>query len=171
MRIPYSLIRFGLTALLGGLGLLGFADALRHQVERGARSEGRVARRMTVKSELRTVFAPRALFDFAKAHPTIDRPDQLASLLKAHGLGRTWYVIVASDVLSNGERHRNVCYVYPSTMPYRFPSTRLVLEMLREGDLPGGKRGDEGTRIEIIPEAIARLDPAVVVSDLAEMAR
>jgi len=171
MRIPYRLFRFAFTAALGGLGLFGFANALQRQVSRGSRSEGPVTRMVNVKTELRSVFAPRALFDFAKAHPEIERHDQLASLLEAEGLGGSWYVILATDVLSNGECYRNMCYVYPSRMPYRFASSKVVLAMLR-GDFPPDRqvRGEK-PKIVILPDELTKLDPEAVAPDLMEMAR
>lgn len=171
MRISYPIVRFIFTAFLGGLGLLGFANALQRRVNRGGRSEGRITRMVNIKSELRSIFAPRALIDFARKHPSIEDYDQLVLLLEAEGLSRSWYVIVATDVLSDGETQRNVCYVHPSKMPYRFPSSRMVLEILR-GDFPPGTRvGDGRAKIVVIPDKVADMDPAAIVSDLAESAR
>lgn len=171
MRISDPLVRFVFTAFLGGLGLLGFANALQRRVDRGSKSEGRITRMVNVKSELRSIFAPQALIDFAKKHPAIEDYDQLVLLLEAEGLSGSWYVIVATDVLSDGESRRNVCYVYPSRMPYRFPSSRMVLDILR-GDFPAGTRvGGEKARIMVIPDTLAVQDPAAIVSDLTESAR
>lgn len=171
MRISYPLVRFVFAAFLGSLGLIGFANALQRRVNQGGKSEGRITRRVNLKSEIRSIFAPQALIDFARRHPSIENYNQLVLLLEDEGLGRSWYVIAATDVLSNGECRRNVCYVHPSTMPYRFPSSRMVLEILRGESPPGTRVGDRKAKIVVIPDKLADQDPAAVVSDLAESAR
>jgi len=56
---------------------------------------------ITVRSEILTIYAPKALIDFAKAHPEITTNDELVRLIRQAKLN-VWFAIVARNHQANG---------------------------------------------------------------------
>ena len=72
-----------LVALLGAMGLYSFA---RHVGDAGAsRSPDGSGPGLTVRSEIRTIYAPKGIIDFARAHPAIATNDELVRLVRERG--------------------------------------------------------------------------------------
>ena len=61
-----------LVALLGAMALFSFG---RHDWDAGARRSEPPG--LTVRSEIRTIYAPRGIINFARAHPAIATCDEL----------------------------------------------------------------------------------------------
>jgi hypothetical protein len=72
-----------LCALTGAAGLFLFG---RHVWNAGAPREEPPG--YTVRSEIRTIYAPKALIVFAKAHPEITTNDELVRLIRQAKLNR-----------------------------------------------------------------------------------
>ena len=85
------------VALLGAMALVSFG---RHVWKAGAsRSE---PPNLTVRSEFRTIYAPRRIIDFAGAHPAIATNDELVRLVREARL-EAWFGVVFRCYQSNGE--------------------------------------------------------------------
>jgi hypothetical protein len=56
---------------------------------------------ITIRSEILTIYAPKALIDFAKAHPEISTNDELVRLIREAKLN-VWFASVARLHQANG---------------------------------------------------------------------
>ena len=94
MRVERLII--ALCALIGVAGLLFFG---RHVWN--ASAPQRDPPGITVRSEILTIYAPKALIDFAKAHPEITTNDELVRLIREAKLN-VWFASVARLHQANG---------------------------------------------------------------------
>ena len=147
--------RFGLAfaALLGAMALVSFA---RHVWNAGAsRSE---PPGLTVRSEIRTVYAPKRIIDFARAHPAIATKDELVRLVREARL-EAWFGVVFRCYQSNGDVLDLPVAVRPGEDPWFFENTRGVLCLLA-GDAAGSPTADRtDVEIEVIEDALMNLEP------------
>jgi hypothetical protein len=147
--------RFGLAfaALLGAMALFSFG---RHVWNAGAsRSEPPC---LTVRSEIRTVYAPKRIIDFAKAHPAIATNDELVRLVREARL-EAWFGIVFRYYRGNGDVDDLPVAVRPGENPQDFESTGGVLCLLA-GDAAGSPAADRtNVEIDVIDEALMSMEP------------
>jgi hypothetical protein len=147
--------RFGLAlvALLGAMALVSFG---RHVWEVGAsRSE---PPGLTVRSEVRTIYAPRGIIDFARAHPAIATNDELARLVREAGL-EAWFGVVFRCYQGNGDVVDVPVAIRSGENPLVFENTRAVLCLLAGG--AGGWPAADPTKVEIevIEDNLMSMEP------------
>jgi hypothetical protein len=138
-----------LVAVLGALALYSFG---RHVWNDGAsRSDppGTI-----VRCEIRTIFAPRLLVEFAKAHPEIATNDELIRLVR-----EAWFAVVFRTCSSDGEVVDIPMPSRPGEYLHNFEDTRAVLCLLA-GKSPGSPATDPTkVEIEMIDDALMNIEP------------
>jgi hypothetical protein len=141
------------VALLGAMALVSFG---RHVWKAGAsRSE---PPNLTVRSEVRTIYAPRRIIDFARAHPAIATNDELARLVREARLEGSFGVVFRC-YQGNGEVVDLPIAVRPGEDPPFFENTRGLLRLLA-GDVPGSPTADPtDVEIEVIEDALMNTEP------------
>ena len=145
-RCERSVLAF--VALLGAMALVSFG---RHVWKAGAsRSE---PPNLTVRWEFRTIYAPRRIIDFARAHPAIATNDELVRLVREARL-EAWFGVVFRCYQSNGDVVDLSVAVRPGEQPQFFENTRGVLCLLAE-DAAGSPVADRtAVEIEVIEDAL-----------------
>ena len=142
--------RFSLpfASLLGAMALFSFG---RHVWDAGASRSERP--NLTVRSELRMIYAPKRIIDFAGAHPAIATNDELARLVREAGL-EAWFGVVFRCYQDNGDVVDIPVAVRPGEHPQDFGNTRGVLCLLA-GDAAGSPAADRtNVEIEVIEDAL-----------------
>src|SRR4051794_19623100 len=86
-----------LVALLGAMGLFSFA---RHIWDAGASRDEPPG--LTVRTEIRMIFARQRIIDFARAHPAIATNDDLVRLIREAKLD-AWFGVVFRYYQDNGD--------------------------------------------------------------------
>ena len=142
---PFAL---AFVALLGAMALVSFG---RHVWKAGAsRSE---PPNLIVRSEFRTIYAPKRIIDFARAHPAIATNDELVRLVREARL-EAWFGVVFRCYQSNGDVVDLPVAVRPGEQPQYFENTRGVLCLLA-GDAAGSPAADRtNVEIEVIEDAL-----------------
>ena len=142
-----------LVALLGAMALFSFG---RHVWNAGAsRTE---PPKLIVRSEFRTIYAPRRIIDFARAHPAIATNDELVRLVREARL-EAWFGVVFRCYQSNGDVVDLPVAIRPGENPHDFENTRGVLCLLA-GDTAGSPAGDPtNLEIEVIEDALMSMEP------------
>ena len=147
--------RFGLAfaALLGAMALFSFG---RHVWNAGAsRSD---PPNFTVRSEFRTIYAPKRIIDYARAHPAIATNDELARLVREARL-EAWFGVVIRSYQDNGDVVDLPVAIRPGEDPQFFENTRGVLCLLA-GDAAGSPTADPtDVEIEVIEDALMNTEP------------
>ena len=147
--------RFSLpfASLLGAMALFSFG---RHVWDAGASRSERP--NLTVRSELRMIYAPKRIIDFAGAHPVIATNDELARLVREAGL-EAWFGVVFRCYQGNGDVVDLPVAVRPGEAPQFFENTRGVLCLLA-GDAAGSPAADPtDVEIEVIEDALMNTEP------------
>jgi hypothetical protein len=161
----YRILSWSCAVVLGGVGLVMFAESIQRQP---SKSEGRIVRVFPLRSEIHNIFAPQALIDFARKHRSIETHAELAKLLESESLGEVWFATVSFDLLNNGDLYRGLNYIYPAKMSHRFPTTREVLGALGGWSDSYDSAHFSRVRIEKIPEEVAKLEASTIVTDFLD---
>ncbi len=142
-----------LVAIIGVAGLFLFG---RHVWNAGAQQ--REPPGLTVRSEILTIYAPKALIDFAKAHPEITTNDELVRLIREAKLN-VWFAIVARNHQANGIVADIPIWYRPGERPECFDHAKAVLLALA-GNRPGlGTVDYTNARTEVIEDAMMEMEP------------
>jgi hypothetical protein len=142
-----------LCTLLGVAGLLFFG---RHVWNAGAPQ--REPPGITVRSEILTIYAPKALIDFAKAHPEITTNDELVRLIREAKLN-VWFATVTRNHQANGIFADVPIWYRPGERPECFDEAKAVLLTLA-GNRPGPGTVDyTETETEVLEDAMMEMEP------------
>jgi hypothetical protein len=142
-----------LCTVMGAAGLFLFA---RHVWN--ASAPQREPSGITVRSEILIIYAPKALIDFAKAHPEITTNDELVRLIRQAKLN-VWFAIVGRNHQANGNFTDVAVSYRPGERPECFDSTKAALVTLA-GNPPGSGTGAfTNARIEVIEDAMMEMEP------------
>jgi hypothetical protein len=142
-----------LGALIGGAGLFLFG---RHVWTAGAPQTEPSG--IAITSEIVTIYARKALIDFAKAHPEITTNDELVRLLREAKLN-VWFAIVARHHQANGIFTDVPIWYRPGERPDCFERAKAVLLTLA-GNRPGpGTVAYRNARTEVIEDAMMEMEP------------
>ena len=128
MNIERLVIALG--ALIGAAGLFLFG---RHVWNAGAPQTEPSG--ITIRSEILTIYAPKALIDFAKAHPEITTNDELVRLIREAKLN-VWFATVTRLHQANGFFTDVPIWYRPGERPECFDNAKAVLLTLA-GNRPG----------------------------------
>jgi hypothetical protein len=94
MRVERLIL--ALCTLMGAAGLFLFGRHVWNASAPQTKPSG-----ITVRTEILTIYAPKALVDFAKAHPEITTNDELVRLIRDAKLN-VWFAIVIRHHQANG---------------------------------------------------------------------
>src|SRR5262249_6472188 len=136
------------VALIGAMALVSFG---RHVWEAGASRNEPPG--LIVRSEIRTIYAPRAIIDFARAHPAIATNDELVRRVREARL-ETWFGVVFRDYQSNGEVVDLPVAIRPGEDPLGFENTRAVLGLLAGYAARSPAADPADVEIEVIEDAL-----------------
>jgi hypothetical protein len=141
------------AGLLGAMALFSFG---RHVWDAGAsRSE---PPGIIVRSEFRMIYAPKAIIDFARAHPAIATNDELVRLVREARL-EAWFGVVFRSYQGNGDVVDLAMAIRPGEDPQLFENTRGVLCLLAVDDAGSPGAGPTDVEIEVIEDALMDLEP------------
>ena len=142
-----------LCTLIGAAGLFLFG---RHVWNAGAPQTEPSG--ITIRSEILTIYAPKALIDFAKAHPEITTNDELVRLIREAKLN-VWFATVGRNHQANGNfTDVPICY-RPGERWECFDNTKAVLLTLA-GNCPGpGTVAYRNAKTEVIEDAMMEMEP------------
>jgi hypothetical protein len=113
---------------------------------------------ITIRSELLTIYAPKALIDFAKAHPEITTNDELVRLIREAKLN-VWFATVTSHHQANGFFTDVPIWYRPGERPECFDNVKAVLLRLA-GNRPGpGTVAYRNAKTEVIEDAMMEMEP------------
>ena len=128
-----------LCTLMGAAGLSLFG---RHVWNAGAPQTEPSG--ITIRSEILTIYAPKALIDFAKAHPEITTNDELVRLIREAKLN-VWFATVGRNHQANGFFTDVPIWYRPGERPECFDNAKAVLLTLA-GNRPGPVPWRTGTQ-------------------------
>lgn len=133
------------------LGLFG-----RHVWDAGAsRSE---PPGIVVRSEFRTIYAPKGIIDFARAHPAIATNDELVRLVREAGL-EAWFGVVFRSYQADGDVVDTAMAIRPGENPRDFENTRGVLRLLARESTGSPAMDRTNVEIEVIEVALMKMEP------------
>src|SRR5271166_5743184 len=151
MRVERLIIT--LCALMGAAGLFLFARHVWNDSAPQSEPSG-----ITIRSEILTIYAPKALIDFAKAHPEISTNDELVRLIREAKLN-VWFATVARNHQANGNFADVPIWYRPGERPECFDIAKAVLLTLA-GNRPGsGTVAYTNARTEVIDDAVIEMEP------------
>ena len=151
MRVERLII--ALCALIGVAGLLFFG---RHVWN--ASAPRRDPPGITVRSEILTIYAPKALIDFAKAHPEITTNDELVRLIREAKLN-VWFATVTRLHQANGFVTDVPIWYRPGERPECFDNVKAVLLTLA-GNRPARRTVDyTNAKTKVIEDAMMEIEP------------
>jgi hypothetical protein len=144
------------VALLGSMELFSLGH---HVWDAGAsRSPDGSGAGLTVRSEIRTIYAPKGIIDFARAHPAIATNDELVRLVGEARLG-AWFGIAFRCYQDNGDVVDIAMAIRPGERLEDFGNTQGVLCLLA-GKPTGSPAVDRtSVEIEVIEEALMNMEP------------
>ncbi len=120
---------------------------------------------ITVRSEILTIYAPKALIDFAKAHPEITTNDELVRLIREAKLN-VWFATGTRLHQANGFFTEILIWYRPGERPECFYDAKAVLLTLA-GNRPGpGTVAYRNAKTEVIDDAMMEMEPAEVLRQL-----
>jgi hypothetical protein len=142
-----------LCVLIGAAGLLLFGRHVWNASGPQAESSG-----ITIRSEILTIYAPKTLIEFAKAHPEITTNDELVRLIRAEKLN-VWFATVTRLHQANG-KVTEVAYSYrPGERPEYFDNTKAVLLTLAGNRAGPAAVAEKNTKTEVIDDAMMEMEP------------
>ena len=113
---------------------------------------------ITVRSEVLTIYAPKALIGFAKANPEIATNDELVRLIRAAKLN-IWFATVTREHQANGFFTDVLIWYRPGERPECFDNAKAVLLTLA-GNCPGPGTVDyTRAKMEVIDDAMMEMEP------------
>jgi hypothetical protein len=142
-----------LCALMGVAGLFLFGRHIWKSSAPQAEPPG-----ITVRSEVLTIYAPKALIDFAKAHPEITTNDELVRLIREAKLN-VWFATVTRNHQADGIFYDVPIWYRPGERPECFDNAKAVLLTLA-GNRPGPRIVNyTNATTEVIDDAMMEMDP------------
>jgi hypothetical protein len=147
--------RFALAfaALVGAMALFAFA---RHVWEAGAGRKEWPG--LIVRSEFRSIYAPKRIIDFARSHPAIATSDELARLVREARL-EAWFGVAIRSYQGNGGVVDIPVAIRPGEDPLVFENTRAVLGLLAGGAAGSPAADPTDVEIEVIEDALMSMEP------------
>jgi hypothetical protein len=142
-----------LCALLGVVGLFLFG---RHVWNAGAAQPQRPA--TTIRSEIVTIYAPKALIDFAKAHPEITTNDELVRLIREAKLN-VWFATVTRNHQADAIFADVALWFRPGERPESFDNTKAVLLTVARNRSGPGTVDFTNAKIEVLEVATMEMGP------------
>jgi hypothetical protein len=142
-----------LCALIGATGLFLFGRHVWNTSAPQTEPSG-----ITVRSEILTIYAPKALIDFAKAHPEITTNDELVRLIRETKLN-VWFAIVARYHEANGNFADVPIWYRPGERPECFDNAKAVLLTLAGNRPVPGTVTYTNATTEIIEDALMEIEP------------
>ncbi len=113
---------------------------------------------ITIRSEILIIYAPKALVDFAKAHPEIKTNDDLVRLIRQAKLN-VWFATVTRQHQANGFFTDIPIWYRPGERPECFDFAKGVLLTLA-GNRPGpGTLDYTNAKTEVIENAMMEMEP------------
>jgi len=113
---------------------------------------------ITVRSEILTIYAPKALIDFAKAHAEITTNDELVRLIREAKLN-VWFATVIRNHQANGIFADVPIWYRPGERPECFDNAQVALLTLA-GNPPGPVTVDNrNAKTEVIEDAMMEMEP------------
>ena len=113
---------------------------------------------ITVRSEILTIYAPKALIDFAHAHPEITTNDELVGLIREAKLN-VWLAIIARNHQASGNFADVAISYRPGERPECFHSIKAVLLTLAGNRPVPGTVGYRNANTEVIDDAMMDTEP------------
>ncbi len=154
MRVEQLIL--ALCALTGVAGLFSFGRHVWKSSAPQAEPPG-----ITVRSEVLTIYASKALIDFAKAHPEITTNDELVRLIREAKLN-AWFATVTRNHQADGLFVDVPISYRPGERPECFDNVKAVLRTLA-GNRPGpgtvDYAGYANAKIEVIEDAMMEMEP------------
>ena len=141
------------VALLGAMALVSFGRHVWNASVPRTEPSG-----IAVRSEILTIYAPKALIDFAKAHPETPTNDDLVRLIREAKL-KVWFATVARNPQAGGIfADVAICY-RPGERPECFDHTKGVLLTLAGHRPRPGTVDYTNATIEVIDDAMMEMEP------------
>jgi hypothetical protein len=113
---------------------------------------------ITIRLEMLTIYAPKALIDFARAHPEITTNDKLVRRIREAKLN-VWFATVTRNHQANGNFTDVAISYRPGERPECFDYTQAVLHTLA-GNRPGPGIVDyTNAKTEVIEDAMMEMEP------------
>jgi hypothetical protein len=141
-------------ALMGAAGLFLFGRHVWNASAAQTEPSG-----ITVRSEILTIYAPKALIDFAKAHPEITTNDELVRLIRAAKLN-VWFAIVTRLHQANGFFTDVPIWYRPGVRPECFDNAKAVLRTLAGIRPRPGTAAYSNAKTEVIDDSMMEMEPA-----------
>jgi hypothetical protein len=151
MRIERLII--ALCALIGVAGLLLFGRRVWNAGAPQTEPSG-----ITVRSEMLTIYAPKALIDFAKVHAEITTNDELVRLIREAKLN-VWFATVTRQHHANGIFADVPIWYRPGERPESFVDTKAVLLTLAGNRPRPGTTTYTNAKTEVIEDAMMEMEP------------
>ncbi len=146
-------LMMALCTLIGAAGLFSFG---RHVWNVGAPQTDSSG--MAIRSEIVTIYAPKALIDFANAHPEITTNDELVRLIREAKLN-VWFATVTRNHQANGIFADVPIWYRPGERPECFDDAKAVLRTLA-GIRPGpGTVAYTNAKTEVIEDTMMEMEP------------
>ncbi len=141
------------AALLGAMALFSFGRHVWNASASRSEPPG-----IVVRSEMRTIYAPREIIDFAGAHPAVATNDELVRLVREARL-EAWFGVVFRSYQGNGDVVNIAMAIRPGENPQVFENTRAVLCLL--AGKPTGSPAADRTKVEmeVIEDALMGMEP------------
>jgi hypothetical protein len=147
-------------ALMGAAGLLLFGRHLWNASVPQPEPSG-----IAVRSEILTIYAPKALIDFAKAQAEITTNDELVRLIREAKLN-VWFATVTRMHQANGFFTDVPIWYRPGERPECFGDVKAFLLTLG-GNRPGpGTVAYTNTKTEVIDDAMMEMEPVTGLRQL-----
>lgn len=151
MRVERLIIALG--ALIGAAGLFLFGRYVWNAGAPPTEPSG-----ITIRSDILTIYAPKAFFDFAKAHPEITTNDELVRMIRQAKLN-VWFAIVVRNHQANGFFTDVPIWYRPGERPECFDDAKAVLHTLA-GNPPGhGAAAYSNAKTVVIDNAMMEVEP------------
>jgi hypothetical protein len=142
-----------LCALIGAAGLFLFGRHVWNASAPQTEPSG-----ITITSEILIIYAPKALIDFAKAHPETPTNDDLVRLIREAKLN-VWFAIVDRHHQANGNFADVAISYRPGEKPECFDHVKAVLLTLAGHRPRPGTVDYTNATIEVIDDAMMEMEP------------
>jgi hypothetical protein len=154
-RIVKGLERYGLVSVTVIGAIVLFASGLN---DRNDAAGGGEAPGLIVRSEIEAIYAPRALIEFARAHPRVETNDQLVRLIHEAKVD-AWFGVVFRTYLANGQVMNLAQTIRPGQRTELFESTRGALTLLAGHPIETAALDRSHVKIEEIEGPVVYMDP------------